>query len=285
MSWFWGTETVTTTTAVDAAAAAATNPKAQKAAREFAQDKHVQAAATDFASDKKIQAAFLKSVGVPTASTSLPTQNGASNEGSRKKRKPSAAALAAMAAFEDSEMERNRETPPTKKNGTTPQTPSVNNVGANTQNPSRRLDPHHKRKHKHKQVVPLYMLDPFPNQNVPESFRQQFQLYSFVGVEEEETKTRAAAQTVDFPLVDLLERLYHEHTKASSKNPMVQKQEQEGRHLQKLLLAYMQVQEPERKTRYSNSATEEGEQARLATLMMQRIQLQAKEDQNRIGWK
>ena len=133
------------------------------------------------------------------------------------------------------------------------------------------------------------MQDPLPNSNVPESFRQQFHLYSYVGREEDVTLIQ---QTKRKPLVDLMQRLYEAHHLEGTKKIGFEKEQQkESLHLEHLLQQYMLVPEPNRNITYCNDENGNGEntngnylQSELAMLMMKRIELQCQEDRNKKGW-
>jgi hypothetical protein len=300
MSWLWGsstespapTDTKTTLGALglSTASSVAKDPRARKAATEFAEDEGVQEAASSFASDQRVQSAFLKSVGYPSKKSS-PKEKGNANSTSNRTKRPSAAALAAAAAFQDSEEHQIQNksssisTPP-NSNKTKTYQPSSSSSSRKS------LSSFKNQKVKQSEPelkIPLYMQDPLPNSNVPDSFRQQFHLYSYVGREEDVTLIQ---QTKRKPLVDLMQRLYEAHHLEGTKKIGFEKEQQkESLHLEHLLQQYMLVPEPNRNITYCNDEDGNGEntngnylQSELAMLMMKRIELQCQEDRNKKGW-
>ena len=239
----------------------------------------------------------------------------ASNIGTSTSRRPSAAALAAAAAFQDSQesQQSHRHTNTNTSSSSVPHEKGGGQLQHQHQRQRRRPplsstfiahpDYGKKRQSTHSDneklssspppspppPAPLYMLDPFPNSNIPESFRQQFRLYTFVGTHEQEQISQQN-QHVDKQSLDyLLTQLYHEHVKeshSSSGSQWNQEQIQEGLHLESLLSDYMNMNDRSyNRTTYSNDEDNEyvqsDQQSQLASLMYQRIQLQAKEDEMR----
>jgi len=244
----------------------------------------------------------------------------ASNIGTSTSRRPSAAALAAAAAFQDSQesqqSHRHTNTNTSSSSSSVRELPHEKGGGQlqHQHQRQRRRPPlsstfiahpdyGKKRQSTHSDneklssspppspppPAPLYMLDPFPNSNIPESFRQQFRLYTFVGTHEQEQISQQN-QHVDKQSLDyLLTQLYHEHVKeshSSSGSQWNQEQIQEGLHLESLLSDYMNMNDRSyNRTTYSNDEDNEyvqsDQQSQLASLMYQRIQLQAKEDEMR----
>ena len=312
MSWLWGsstespapTDTKTTLGALglSTASSVAKDPRARKAATEFAEDEGVQEAASSFASDQRVQSAFLKSVGYPSKKSSakstsanarMSQEKGNANSTSNRTKRPSAAALAAAAAFQDSEEHQIQNksssisTPPNSNKTKTYQPSSSSS--SSSRKPLSSFKNQKSKQSEPELKIPLYMQDPLPNSNVPESFRQQFHLYSYVGREEDVTLIQ---QTKRKPLVDLMQRLYEAHHLEGTKKIGFEKEQQkESQHLEHLLQQYMLVPEPNRNITYCNDENGNGEntngnylQSELAMLMMKRIELQCQEDRNKKGW-
>ena len=322
----------------------ASDPRAQKAATEFAQDEGVQDAASNFTRDKRVQQAFLTSVGLPGGaqqfkddasgrptrakeSSKTTTNRTKSNdvEGTTRttKRKPSVAAMAAMAAFEDSETKRREKIGSGDDGGNGGGSRSSRRSGGGGENlkalehssgmtvirrekgfgnlseknlksdplPPPPLPP---------PLPPLYLCDPCPHGNVPVSFKQQFQLYTFVGLMEEEReeeerekeereRERGGEKSSSPPLlVDLLNKLYQDHTREGHHEEgedVLSEFKKEEMTLSTLLHQYMNVEEPERRTLYyHNEMCEKEGRGKLAELMMRQIESQAIEDEKRRGW-
>ena len=313
----------------------ASDPRAQKAATEFAQDEGVQNAASNFTRDKRVQQAFLTSVGLPggaqqfrddasgrptraketskTTTTNRTKSNDVEGRTRTTKRKPSVAALAAMAAFEDSETKRREKIGSGGGGGGENLKALEHSSGMTVIRREKGFGNLSEKNLKRDSLPPpppppppLYLCDPCPHGNVPVSFKQQFQLYTFVGMMEEEREKeerekeareresggeRGRENSSSPPLlVDLLNKLYQDHTGEGPGHEggedVLSEFKKEEMTLSRLLHQYMNVEEPERNTLYYHDEIDCDKDGRgkLAELMMRQIKCQAMEDDKRRGW-